>query len=257
MGDEGQDGWSALAAEWSELWGAAAVPAQRALVAASGIEAGTRVLDVGCGSGEFLRLLTGLGAVASGIDPAPGMVAAARTAAPLADVRVGDAENLPWADASFDVVTAVNALQFAEDTVGALEEFARVTVDGGFVAIANWAEGALNDLDAIEAAVAEADGQSPEADGDEPQSDGDLRFAGGLEKALADAGFQLVTAGVVEVPWVAADDATLLRGVLLGEDASVVRDLASVVLTAAQPFRSGEGYRLVNRYRFAVGRIER
>jgi len=250
MGDDGHDGWSALAGEWSELWGAAAEPAQRALVAASGIGPGSRVLDVGCGSGEFLRLLNGLGAEASGIDAAPGMVTAARAAAPLADVRVGEAEELPWPDAAFDVVTAVNALQFAEDTVGALEEFARVTVDGGFVAVANWAEGALNDLDHIEAAVAEADGE-------EPQPDGDLRLAGGLEGALADAGLRLVAAGVVEVPWTAADDATLLRGVLLGEDASVVRDLAPVVLAAAQRFRSGEGYRLVNRYRFAVGQITR
>lgn len=245
------DGWSALAAEWSELWAGSAAPAHEALIAASEIRAGSRVLDVGCGSGEFLRTLTDRGAVAAGIDPAPGMVELARRVAPLADVRVGEAQNLPWPDGAFDVVTAVNALQFADDTIEALAEFARVLAPGGYIAIANWAEGARNDLDAIEAAVAAADGE--DVDDDLPV-EGDLRAAGGLEALVAEVGLELVGAGLVEVPWSAADDDTLVRGVLLGEDPSVLRELAPVVVAAAQPFRVGDGYRLNNSYRYVVAR---
>ena len=254
-----EDGWSSLAAQWSELWAASAAPAHEALIAASGIRSGSRVLDVGCGSGEFLRALAQHGAVATGVDPAPGMVALARTLAPLADVRIAEAEDLPYADGSFDVVTAVNALQFADDTVDALAEFARVLAPGGFVAVANWAEGARNDIDAIEAAVAAADDDGAGGTGgadDEALPSDDLRAPGGLEAVMSEAGLVVVTAGLVSVPWFAPDDDALVRGVLLGEDPSLLRELAPVVLAAAAPFRTdGGGYRLNNAYRYAVARI--
>ena len=254
-----EDGWSSLAAQWSELWAASAAPAHEALIAASGIRSGSRVLDVGCGSGEFLRTLAQHGAVATGVDPAPGMVALARTLAPLADVRIAEAEDLPFADASFDVVTAVNALQFADDTVDALAEFARVLATGGFVAVANWAEGARNDIDAIEAAVAAADDDGAGGTGgadDEAAPGDDLRAPGGLEAVMSEAGLVVVTAGLVSVPWFAPDDDALVRGVLMGEDPSLLRELAPVVLAAAAPFRTdGGGYRLNNAYRYAVARI--
>ena len=162
------DGWSALAAEWSELWAASAAPAHEVLIAASAIGPASRVLDVGCGSGEFLRALAQHGAIVAGVDPAPGLVELARRVEPRADVREGAAQSLPWTAGSFDVVTAVNALQFADDTLEALTEIARVLVPGGLVAVANWAEGALNDLDAIEVpagmwAVFRADGAYPDA----------------------------------------------------------------------------------------------
>jgi len=261
------DGWSALAAQWSELWAASAAPAHEALIGASEIRTGSRVLDVGCGSGEFLRTLGERGAVAAGIDPAPGMVARARTLAPLADIKIGEAERLPWPDATFDVVTAINALQFADDTINALTEFARVLAPGGCVAIANWAEGARNDLDVIEAAVAAGDGASDDdlvGDGDADDgdaddgdllSDGDLRSAGGLEAVLGEAGFEVVAAGIVAVPWFAADDDTLVRAVLLGEDPSALRELAPIVLEAARGFRERGGYRLNNSYRYAVAKL--
>src|SRR3954466_5886237 len=98
-----EDGWSSVATEWAELWGGFADPARHALVGAARIGVGSRVLDVGCGSGEFLRLLTDLGATVAGIDPASAMVDLARALVPDADLRLGHAERLPWPEASFDV----------------------------------------------------------------------------------------------------------------------------------------------------------
>jgi SAM-dependent methyltransferase len=242
------DGWSAVAVEWAALWGDFAEPARRILIETAGITAGIRVLDVGSGSGELLDLLSRAGAVATGIDPAPGMVELARARVPGVPVLHGRAERLPWPDGSFDVVTAVNALQFADDTMDALAEIVRVLVPGGLVAVANWAERAQNDIDTIESALAEHVG-------DDPRPDGDLRVAGGLEQLFADAGLAFVASGIVEVVWQAPDDDTLVRGILLGEDREAQEECAPIVIAAAEPFRTAAGgYRLRNAFRYAVGR---
>jgi len=241
------NGWSAVAEDWARLWGRFAEPCWTALLDVAGVGRGARVLDVGCGPGDFLAHLTDRGVSAAGIDPAPGMVAYARARVPGADLRGGDAEHLPWPDGAFDLVTAINALQFADDTMAALAELTRVTAPGGHVAIANWAEGDRNDLDSIEGAVARAAG-------DEPLPDGDLRMPGGLEELLRDGGLTVVAAGLVDVPWHAGDDDTLVRGVLLGEDPDTIADTAPTVLAAARPFRRPDGgYLLRNAFRYAVG----
>lgn len=241
-------GWSAVADGWAELWGDFAEPAWAAVVHASGVGPGHRALDVGCGSGDLLAHLDELGVRTAGVDPAPGMVERARERVPAADIRPGEAERLPWPDASFDLVTAVNALQFADDPAAALRELVRVTTPGGHVAIVSWADRQHNDLDTIEAALAEADGE-------EPRPDGDLRMAGGIEGLLGAGGLEVVASGLVEVTWLAVDDDTLVRGVLLGEDPRTVADMAPTVITAAEPFRTSQGgYLLVNHFRYGVGR---
>jgi SAM-dependent methyltransferase len=243
-----EDAWSAVAGEWAELWGGFAEPARRVILAATGIAAGSRVLDIGCGSGEFLALIDQLGAIPVGIDPAPGMIALARARVPSGDIRLGSAEALPWPDASFEVVTAFNSLQFADDTLDALAEAARVAVPGGFIAIANWAERERNDFNVIDSAVARAAGE-------EQRPDGYLRQPGGLEQLFADGGLEVVTSGIVEAPWEVPDNETLVRGMLLGEDEAATVAGAPTVLEAARPFRTASGgYRLVNAFRYTVGR---
>jgi SAM-dependent methyltransferase len=237
------DPWSEIAEGWADLWGRFAEPVWHVAVAQAGIGPGTRVLDVGCGSGEFLAYVTQLGASAVGIDPAEGMVEIARATG--ADVRHGDAENLPWPDGAFDVVTAVNVLQFADDPVAALTEFSRV---GRTVVIAGWAEGRRNDFNTIEDAVSQAAGE-------EPSEDGELRLPGGFERVVKQAGLDVLKTGLVEVPWQASDDTMLVHGVLLGEDSATMAATAPVVIGAARPFRTESGgYRLVNAFRYAVAR---
>ena len=152
-GTEGPE-WSARAAGWAEQWGAFAAPAREALAEAAGIGPGTRVLDIGCGSGELCALAAGRGAEVAGIDAAEGMIEIARRRVPGADLRVGPMEQLPWEDGAFDVATAVNALQFAADYVGALAEAARVVRPGGVVAICNWGPLEHRDLFAVMACCA-------------------------------------------------------------------------------------------------------
>jgi SAM-dependent methyltransferase len=237
---DGGEGWSEVAAQWSALWGEWPKPVWVEVVAAADIHAGSKVLDVGCGAGEFLAFVAAQGADAVGVDPAAGMRAIAQ-----GDVREGDAEHLPFGDHEFDVVTAFNALQFAEDTMDALAELARVAKPGARIAIANWAERARNDLDAIELALSDED----------PTPDGELRVEGGLEQLLSDAGFIVESSGLTLAPWSVATEAQLVDGVLLGEDESVKEELRATIVGAAAAFTTAHGYTLVNAMRWAVARV--
>ena len=97
---------------------------------------GERVLDAGCGTGLYSRRLLERGAVVSGIDADPGMLAAARLKAPAAALVEGDVTALPFPDDSFDLSLAVTLLCFVEDPPRAVAELVRVTRPGGRVVLA-------------------------------------------------------------------------------------------------------------------------
>lgn len=250
MDDTGADPWSVMADEWHLRWGHFAAPAWSAVLDAVALGTGQRVLDVGCGSGDLLAHLDGLSVRVAGVDPAPGMVARAHSVAPAADVRLADAAELPWDDDSFDLAIAVNALHLADEVGPALIEMGRVVVPGGHVAIVTWADRERNDVDVIARALA-AD------DGDEPAPDDDAPVAEVLDGLLADAGLRMIAAGLVEAPWEAPDDEALVRGILLGEDDTTIAERTPVVVSAARPFRLGDGsYRLRNHLCFAIGCVD-
>ena len=96
------------------------------------------MLEVGCGTGVFLRLAASRGARASGLDASVALVELARARVPEADVRVGEMQALPYASDSFDVVVGFNAFFFAADMVEALREAGRVANPGAPVAIQVW-----------------------------------------------------------------------------------------------------------------------
>jgi SAM-dependent methyltransferase len=112
-----------------------------ALADSAGVEAGMRVLDVGCGPGGLTRTLVArvgdAGGVAA-IDPAPQFAAACRERNPGADVREGVAEALPWADGAFDAVLSSLVIGFMRDPDAGVREMARVTRPGGTVAACMW-----------------------------------------------------------------------------------------------------------------------
>ncbi|GAB3753566.1 hypothetical protein GCM10028864_32300 [Microlunatus parietis] len=219
-------------------------PVWTKIIRAAGIGAGTSVLDVGCGSGEWLGHLAGLGADVAGVDPAAGMIELARERLPGADLRVGTFDDLGFPVGTFDVVTAVNALQFAADPEAGLTGLLRATRPGGHVAIANWAEDARNDLFRIEQAIADATDA-------EILPGGPLREPGGLESLFDRAGLAPIDGGLVALAWQVSEQ-DLLRGTLLGHPPEQQDELTPVVLRAAAPFRSGEDYHLTNHFRYAI-----
>lgn len=248
MNGEG-DHWSDAAAGWSQYWGSVARPAWEALVEAAGIAPGTRVLDVGCGSGEFLAFVAERGAIALGCDPAPGMLAVAARVAPSAELRTGGFGALPWSPGEVDVVVAVNALAFAPDPDAAVAEAARLVGVGGRVAIATWADADLNDTEQIEAALARDDGE-------EPTPDDGTRRAGGLAALLRASALTQIEDGLASGSWTAPDDDDLVAAILLGEDAAGLAARRDVVLRAARGLRGEDGSTtLRTAFRWAVGTV--
>jgi ubiquinone/menaquinone biosynthesis C-methylase UbiE len=103
-----------------------------------GVAAGDHVLDVGSGPGALTAELLQRGAVVSAADPSPQFVAAARERYPDVDVQQATAEELPYADGSFDEVLAQLVVHFMAEPVRGLSEMARVTRNGGVVAACVW-----------------------------------------------------------------------------------------------------------------------
>jgi SAM-dependent methyltransferase len=106
----------------------------------AGVASGQRALDVGCGPGvltaELVRRL-GAGAVCA-VEPSRSFAGAARERLPGVDVRRSAAEQLPFADRSFDVALAQLVVHFMTDPVAGLREMGRVTSPGGTVAACVW-----------------------------------------------------------------------------------------------------------------------
>ena len=115
-----------------------------------GVGPGMRVVDVGCGPGGLASELCARAGASNvaGIDPAPQFVSACSERHPDADIRVGAAEELPWADATFDAALASLAVGFFRDPDAGIAEMVRVTRPGGTVAACMWdiADGGMNML---------------------------------------------------------------------------------------------------------------
>ncbi|HEX7530131.1 MAG TPA: class I SAM-dependent methyltransferase [Pyrinomonadaceae bacterium] len=83
-----------------------------------------RILDVGCGTGANLQMLSQFGA-AEGVDVSSEALDFCR-ARGLAEVKQGAAESLPFADASFDLVTGLDVVEHLDDDIAGLSEMRRV-----------------------------------------------------------------------------------------------------------------------------------
>jgi SAM-dependent methyltransferase len=115
------------------------------------VGAGDEVLDIGCGTGNAAIRAAARGARAVGLDLTPELFAAGRAEAAAAGVEVewveGDAEALPFADASFDAVLSTFGCMFAARHELAAREAARVLRPGGRLAVFAWTpEGAAGEM---------------------------------------------------------------------------------------------------------------
>lgn len=187
--------WDPIASRYEQAVAPHTAQAYESLLALADPVAGARLLDVGCGTGFALPVATARGLRAVGCDPSTGMLAAGRAVRPDAPLVAADTINLPYRDASFDVVTASFCLQLVRKIETALFDIKRVLKPGGVLVVAVWDAG-IDDLTRTWLTLAEESlgvemFRHARRDA-EPYAEV-LADKGRLEAALRDAGFRPVT----------------------------------------------------------------
>ena len=132
------------------LWSSGDYPSSMHVIAsvgprvaeAAGLSGDDVVLDVACGSGNATIPAAKTGATTIGLDITPELIEAGKKNAAEAGVEIewieGDAQDLPFDDAAFDVVLSVFGCMFAPDHRKTAAELARVLKPGGRLAVAAW-----------------------------------------------------------------------------------------------------------------------
>lgn len=220
------------------------VAAWEAVAGAAGVGEGTSLLDLGCGDGEFCSFAARRGAIVHGVDVEPDAIAEALQAAPGADLRLGVMESLPWSDASFDVVTSFNALQYALDTEMALIEAARVTRPDGRIAICKWGPPAENEFFAFLISIGAGGVRADRLPVTDP-----------VQEAIRVTRITVIATGDIAAPIEMADEVALeasLARARIDLDAGTIGTRESVTVAAARYRRADGSYRFENRLRFWI-----
>jgi SAM-dependent methyltransferase len=168
-------------------------------------QAGESWLDVGTGTGGVAVRAARAGAVVTGSDLAPALIETAKRLAADEGLEiryeVGDAEQLPYEDAGFDIVSSCFGAMFAPDHAAVARELARVTRPGGRLGMAVWdPEGGIGDFFRL---LAGFQPPPPEGAGNPLEwgreqharelleDDFDLRFVRGMDPQLGESGEQI------------------------------------------------------------------
>jgi SAM-dependent methyltransferase len=253
------DLWTEHAADWAEImegWNGWGIPVYRHVLERVTVESGTRLLDVGCGAGRFCRIAADRGASIAGLDATEPFVEIARSRVPDGDFRVGEMENLPWDDDSFDVVTGFNSFFIAADIVNALREAQRVARPEATVALTVFGRPERGQSTAVFASLRQFMPSRPPSEGAPKPALGD---EGVLEALATEAHLTPREAGYIGFAEEYPDLATMLRGYMAappfvraarmaGEDA--VRE---ALTEAVQPLETASGrYRLQDEVRYLI-----
>ena len=131
-------GWESVPGPYHDAWGSLTTQAVPSLLDAVRAESGTRLLDVATGPGYVAAAAAGRGASVVAVDFSEAMLAEARRQHPGIDFRSGDAEALPFPEASFDAVVMSFGLLHLARPDQALAEAYRVLRPGGRLAFTVW-----------------------------------------------------------------------------------------------------------------------
>lgn len=247
--------WGTRARDWADVQEGQCSAAYEAVFDSLSLRAGTRYCDVGCGAGLAALLASHRGAEVSGIDAAESLLGIARERVAGADLRLGDLEELPFADGTFDLVTGFNSFQFAADPVAALIEARRVSKPTGRIVILTWGDPKGMEAAALVTAV------KPLLPPPPPGSPGPFALSdeNALKAFAASAGLTALKVSDVSCEWHYESLRTALRGLGASGVAAKAAEHTSVEAVdqaheaALAPFRRADGsYRLGASFRWLL-----
>lgn len=202
--------WGTAAEDWALYLETTFIPVYKKIINKIGLGEKHHLLDIGCGSGLFMKMADSKAAVTSGIDVSAELLKIAQQRNPGATLLNQDMEYLPFHNQSFDLVTTFNSLQYAADVDKVLMEIKRVLKEDGKLVIGIW--GTAAECEALEVLASIASLLPvPAAGSPGPRA---LSEEGKVESLLKAAGFTVIDNNTIECPWnfSSLDDA--LKGIL-------------------------------------------
>jgi SAM-dependent methyltransferase len=234
------------------------------LLAAVGAGPGLRLLDVACGPGALAAAAAGQGAIPTGIDLSPRMVALASRLQPEIPFVEGSAEDIPFPDSEFSAVTCSFGVGHFPRPERALAEFARVLIPGGRVALSWWDVAERSRINGLFFEAVRDLGITPPAA--LPPGPSAFHFSDDarLRQVLSDAGFidiavepheAVHTLPDVDALWALARGSFARVSVIIeGLDADSRAALRAKLGEKAEAYRDGRGVRLPIAFKVASGR---
>lgn len=246
--------WGAQTRDYADLVEGMFCPAFEKVFSVAGVGRRTRLLDIGCGPGLAAMLAAQQGAEVAGLDASAASIAIACERMPQGDFRVGEMEELPWPDHTFDVVTSFNAFQFAADLVRALQEAKRVTRPGGRVALMVWGRPEECESMATTSAVSRLLPPAP------PRPNGpSLATPEQTTAVLMQTGLTPLAGGEIDCTFDFPDLETAVRGMMsAGTMVAAVQHAGAeavrkAIIASLLPFVTpAGGYRQRNRFRYFI-----
>lgn len=250
-----KDGWAKAEKfdSYIDIFGPLSAHFAESLIALADV-ANKDVLDLCCGQGDMTRQLAERQARVTGLDFSPEGLRRARRRAPEAVLVEGDAQAMPFEDASFDIVLCNLGLLHVPDRQAALSEVRRVLRPGGLFGNSSWAAPAQNPAFGI---VLGSVRPNIHPDYPPPPQPDVFEFgiAESAEAALESAGFEVESTTVSETAWSFRDpdrlfrifaDGTITVGMLIKSqpDANIAAMREAMAAAVQAEFGEGGGYRV-------------
>ncbi len=240
--------WGKRTKDWASIQEATSVPIYEHVLQFLKIESAETLLDVGCGTGFFCDLAFKKGADVTGLDASEQFNEHAKQRNPSINFIVGEMEELPFADNTFNIVSGFNSFQYAANIKNAFSEAKRVLKDKGKFVVIIWG----NKVDCETATYMEALGSllpPPPPGSAGPFNLSENRL---LEKTIEETGFRIIDNTDVTSIWDYSTTDIALKGLLSSGPIAKVIDICGfekvyeTVAVAIQPYIQQNGHVVYN-----------
>lgn len=244
-------GWESVAERYHRHWGSITQQSAKALLDATGVSEGARVLDVATGAGYVAAAAAGRGAQVTGLDFSAQQVALATRTYPDVDFIEGSAEELPFPDATFNAVVMGFGMLHMPDAQAVVNEAFRVLKPGGRYGFTVWADPKPGEgFGIVMPVLAQQGAPNP----DLPPAPPYFRFADPVEvrDVLRDAGFEEIETRTVPQYLRLRDPNDLYQAFLMGavrasamlraQPEDRLEDIRNAIRTEVEALRDGAEY---------------